>query len=60
MTTYFLMIASSRGDIAFWEYDHEGVAKWELARLPFAVRVDASDKLTEEQIAEYRKQVKGV
>jgi len=60
MKSYFLMITSSRGDMAYWEYDHEGVAKWELARLPFAVRVESSDKLTAEQIAVYRKQITGL
>jgi hypothetical protein len=54
------MITSSRGDMAYWEYDHEGVAKWELARLPFAVRVDSSDKLSKEQIEIYRKQITGL
>lgn len=54
------MIVSSRGDIAYWEYNHEGVAKWELARLPFAVRVEASDKLSPEKLAEYRKQITGL
>ncbi len=60
MVSYFLMITSSRGDMAYWEYDHEGVAKWELARLPFAVRVDSSDKLSKEQIEIYRKQITGL
>jgi len=60
MATYFLMITSSRGDIAYWEYDHEGVAKWEQARLPFSVRVESSDKLTPEQIQTYRKQITGL
>ena len=54
------MITSSRGDMAYWEYDHEGVAKWELARLPFAVRVESSDNLTEDQIEIYRKQITGL
>ena len=60
MTTYFLMINSSRGDIAFWEYDTKGVAEYELSRLPFAVRVESSDTLSAETIAEYRKQIQGV
>jgi len=60
MKSYFLMITSSRGDMAYWEYDHEGVAKWELARLPFAVRVESSDKLTQQQIETYRKQITGL